>query len=53
MSAGLCALFLRLPQLPSVGANAVSNWATSRVGRGWAGRSAQLPEMDRAGGPST
>lgn len=37
MSAGLCALFLRLPQLPSVGANAASNWATGRVGGGGLG----------------
>lgn len=34
MSAGLCALFFSLPQLPSVGANAASNWAAGRVGRG-------------------
>lgn len=49
MSAGLCALFLRLPQLPSVEANAASNWATGRAWRGWAGHSAGcrwLPEMD-------
>lgn len=38
MSAGLCALFLRLPQLPSVEANAASN---GRVRRGWAGHSSQ------------
>lgn len=49
MSAGLCALFFSLPQLPSVGANAASNWATGRVGRGWAGRSARLIEMGRLG----
>lgn len=49
MSAGLCALFLRLPQLPSVGANAASNWVNGRVGRGWTGPSAQLPEVDGTG----
>lgn len=41
-------MFLRLPQLPSVGANAASNWATGRVGRGWAGHSVQLPERGRS-----
>lgn len=48
MSAGLCALFLRLPQLPSVGANAASNWATGRVGRGVGWAQLQWPEMDRS-----
>lgn len=37
MSAGLCALFLRLPQLPSVGANAACNWAAGRAGGGGLG----------------
>lgn len=49
MSAGLCALFLRLPQLPSVEANAASNWATGRAWRrvGWAQR--WLPLVARDG----
>lgn len=45
MSAGLCAVLLRLPQLPSVEANAVAN---GRAGRGRAGR-ALVAARDRPG----